>query len=87
MCKFGFLYEPGTEGETYILFRYLIPHMGEELERLSFPASECYVEEWTEQLADIVLRADGTRLRVEFELFSSGFRGKRDPEKCDLIVY
>jgi hypothetical protein len=86
MDKFGFLYEPASEGEVYLLFGYLIPYIGEELERLGFPASEYYVEKWTEQPTDIVLRADGRRLRVEFELYSSSFRGKHDPGKCDLIV-
>lgn len=85
-AKFGFLYEPSSEGEVCLLFGFLMPHIGEELERLGFPASECYVEEWTEQPTDVVLRTDGSKLRVEFELYSSNFRGQHDPEKCELIV-
>jgi hypothetical protein len=85
--RFGFLFEPGSEGETCLLFGCLMPYIGEELEKLGFTASEIYVDEWTEKPTDIVLQVDGRRLRVEFELFSSNFLSHGHKiEECDLIA-
>jgi len=58
----GFLFEPDSEGEVYLLFGCLMPYVGEELEKLGFTASEIYVDEWTEKPTDIVLQVDGRRL-------------------------
>jgi len=81
--KYGFLYEPGSEAEVCILFGILMPNIGEELGA----TSEYYIDEWTEKPTDLILRADGKPLRVEFELYSNNFRTQgHDPNECDLII-
>jgi len=80
--KYGFLYEPETEGETMILFGALLPYLGKEL-----GASEYFLDEWTERPTDCTLVADGKKLAVEFETYSSHFKEQgHDPNKCDILV-
>lgn len=83
----GFLYEPSNETEVCILFGLLMPYLNEEFQRLGFPSSECYIDEFAGSFPDCTLSVDGRKLRVEFELYSGNFKEhNHDPEKCDLIV-
>jgi hypothetical protein len=83
--KFGFSYEPSTEAEVVLLFGLLMPHIGDFLKGLGL-GSRFFIDEWTENPTDCIMEVDGEEVRVEFELYSSNFMGKHDPEKCDLIV-
>lgn len=82
---FGFVYEPSTENEVVLLFGVLTPYVGSFLEKMGF-GSNFLIEEWTENPTDCVMEVDGKKIRVEFELYSSHFRGNHDPDKCDLII-
>ena len=84
---FGFLYEPSNETEVCILFGLLMPYLSEEFQRLGFPSSEYYIDEFAGSFPDCTLSLDGRELRVEFELYSGNFKEhNHDPEKCDLVV-
>lgn len=84
--NFAFLYEPGKESEVVLLFGALMQLCGDLLmERLGLHG-KFLIDEWTESPTDCVVDIDGRKLRVEFELCSSNFRGKHDPKKCDIIV-
>jgi hypothetical protein len=85
--KYGFKWEPGNEAEVCILFGLLMPLCHEELEKLGYPCSELYIDEFPGTYPDCTLLVDGRELRVEFELYSSNFvEHDHDPEKCDLVV-
>jgi len=83
--KFGCIYEPSIEAEVVLLFGLLMPYVSEFFEELGF-GSSIFMDEWTENPTDCIMKVDGREIRVEFELCSSNFIGKHDPEKCDLIV-
>ena len=62
-----------------------MPYIGDFLKALGL-GSRLFMDEWTENPTDCIMKVDGREVRVEFELHSSNFIGKHDPEKCDLIV-
>jgi len=84
-AKISFLWEPGSEQEVCLLFGYLMPYIGKELERL-LGARDLRFDEWREDPTDCLFEVGGEEKNIEFEYYSSNFRGNHDPEKCDLIV-
>jgi len=75
--KFGFLYEPSTEAEVVLLFGLLMPYIGDFLKALGL-GSRFFMDEWTENPTDCIIKVDGREVRVEFELHSSNFIGKHE---------
>jgi len=68
-----------------LLFGALMPYIGGFLKKLGL-GSSFFIDEWTENPTDCLMKVDGKELRVEFELYSRNFVGAHDPEKCDLIM-
>jgi len=85
---YGFLYEPGNEREVCILFGLLIPYLSEEFQRLGFPSSEFYLDEFKESFPDCIFFVNKKKIRAEFELYSSNFKYHpfHDSKNCDLII-
>jgi len=85
-AQFGFLYEPSKESEVVMLFGALMQCYTDFLMEYLGLSGKFHIDEWTENPTDCVVDVNGRKLRLEFELYSSNFKGEHDPKKCDIIV-